>query len=154
MKNCTGEKISGIRQLKKSEFGTGKKDKFGQPIVNWDCLSIHADKNGFDTRNIEDNGKHTVKFILSYGSIIIRYGSEKGYYSAPKGTSYDKLSLPYVKESLEYNEYKVIANNVSIICIVDKGIVAPGFDSEGGAVQYMHPISIKESVKKGMLERI
>ena len=154
MKNYKGETISGIRQLKKPEYGAGKTNRYGQPVVNWNYLSKHADDDGFDTRNIESNGKHTVEFIIPCGSVIIRYGSEIGHFSAPKGSPYDKLSLPYIPESMEYNEYKVIADNVRIICVVDKGIAAPGFDSEGGAVQYLHPITIRESVKKGMLERI
>ena len=154
MKNYKGETISGIRQLKKPEYGTGKNNRFGQPAVNWSYLSKYADDDGFDTRNREADGKHTVEFILPYGSVIIRYGNEIGRFSAPKGTAYDQLSLPYVPESIEYNEYKVIADNVRIKCLVDKGIVAPGFDSEGGAIQYLHPFTIKESVKKGMLERI
>lgn len=154
MKNYKGETISGIRQLQKPEYGTGKQNRFGQPVVNWKYLSKHADEDGFDIRNIESNGKYMIKFILPYGSIIIRYGSEIGHFSAPKGTAYEELSLPYIPESLEYNEYKVVADNVRIICIVDKGRVAPGFGSQGGAVQYLHPITIRESVKKGMLERM
>lgn len=154
MKNYKGETISGIRKLKKPEYGTGKKNRFGQPVINWNYLSEHADDDGFDIRNIENNGKHTIEFILPFGSVIIRYGSEIGRFSAPKGTAYEELSLPYIPESLEYNEYKVIADNVRIICVVDKGIVAPGFGGQGGAVQYLHPITIRESVKKGMLERI
>ncbi len=154
MKNYKGETISGIRQLKKPEYGTGKTNRYGQPVVNWNCLSKYADDDGFDTRNIESNGKHTVEYILPYGSIIIRYGSEIGHFSAPKGTAYENLALPYIPESVEYNEYKVTAHDVRIQCIVEKGIVAPGFDSNGGAVQYLHPITIRESVRKGMLERI
>ena len=154
MKNYNGESISGIRQLKKPEYGTGKTNRYGQPVVNWNCLSKYADDDGFDTRNIESNGKHTVEYILPYGSIIIRYGSEIGHFSAPKGTAYENLALPYIPESVEYNEYKVTAHDVRIQCIVEKGIVAPGFDSNGGAVQYLHPITIRESVRKGMLERI
>ena len=154
MKNDKGEIISGIRQLKIPEYGTGKNNRFGQPIVNWNYLSKYADDDGFDIRNIESNGKHTIEYILPYGSRIIRYGSEIGHFSSPKGTAYEELSLPYIPESMEYNEYKVIADNVRIVCVVDKGIVAPGFDSLGGAVQYLHPITIREAVKKGMLERI
>ena len=41
-----------------------------------------------------------------------------------------------------------------MVCLVDKGIVAPGFDSPGGAVQYFHPITIRESIKRGLLERL
>ncbi len=154
MKNYKGETISGIRQLKKPEYGAGKTNRYGQPVVNWNYLSKYADDDGFDTRNIESNGKHTVEYILPYGSIIIRYGSEIGHFSAPKGTAYENLALPYIPESVEYNEYKVTAHDVRIQCIVEKGIVAPGFDSNGGAVQYLHPITIRESVRKGMLERI
>lgn len=154
MKNYKGETISGIRQLKKPEYGAGKTNRYGQPVVNWNYLSKYADDDGFDTRNIESNGKHTVEYSLPYGSIIIRYGSEIGHFSAPKGTAYENLALPYIPESVEYNEYKVTAHDVRIQCIVEKGIVAPGFDSNGGAVQYLHPITIRESVRKGMLERI
>ena len=53
-----------------------------------------------------------------------------------------------------YNEYRVIANNIEVVCMVDMGIVAPGFDSPGGAVQYFHPITIRESIKRGFLKRL
>ena len=43
MKNYNGETISGIPQLKKAEYGTGKTDRFGRPVVNWNYLSAHAD---------------------------------------------------------------------------------------------------------------
>ena len=60
------------------------------------------------------------------------------------------LALPYMKDTVEYNEYKVIANGVKIICIVEKGKIAPGFDSDGGAVQFMHSVSIRESMKRSL----
>ena len=48
----------------------------------------------------------------------------------------------------------MIANNIEVVCMVDMGIVAPGFDSPGGAVQYFHPITIRESIKRGFLKRL
>ena len=154
MKNYKGETISGIRQLKRPEYGTGEKYKNGNPIVDWSHLSKYADKNGFDTRHREKNGKYRIRIRLPYGSVVIRYGSEAGQFTAPSGTEYEKLSLPYIKETIEYNEYQVISDNVTIICIVDKGKVAPGFDSPGGAIQYYHPITIRESIRRGLLKRI
>lgn len=154
MKNYKGEIISGIRQLIKPEYGTGENDRYGQPKVNWGYLSKYADDDGFDTRNVESNGQYRMEVVLPYGTIIIRYGNEMGHYTAPKGAKYEELALPYIRESVEYNEYKVISDNVHIICIVDKGKVAPGFSSYGGAIQYLHPITIRESIKKGILERI
>lgn len=154
MKNYKGEIISGKKQLINPKYGTGKIDRHGQPIVDWSYLSIHADKDGFDTRNIESNGKYKINITLPYGSIIIRYGNEAGNFTAPQGTEYEKLALPYVKDTVEYNEYRVISANLPITCIVEKGKVAPGFDSAGGAIQYLHPITIRESVKKGLLERL
>ena len=44
MKNYNGESISGIRQLKKPEYGTGKNNRFGQPVVNWNYLSKYYNK--------------------------------------------------------------------------------------------------------------
>ncbi len=88
------------------------------------------------------------------GSILIRYGSEIGHYTAPKGTDYDKLALPYKQETIEYNEYQVTHSEGINVCEVYKGRVAPAFDSEGGAIQYYHPITIRESVRKGILKRI
>lgn len=154
MRNYRGEIISGIKQLIKPEYGTGDIDKYGQPVVNWSYLSKYADEEGFDIRNIEKNGKYKIKVKLPYGSILIRYGSELGRFTAPKGTEYEKLALPFVKETVEYNEYKVMSTKVMVVCIVQKGKVAPGFNSDGGAIQYYHPINIYNSVKKGLLERL
>lgn len=154
MKNYKGEPITGPRRLKKPEYDTGKTDALGDPIPDWSYLSEKADEHGFDKTNVESNGKYIIEIELPPGTIIIRYGRESGSYSAPQGSDYDKLAMPYIKETVPYNEYKVIANSVVVTCVVEKGKVAPGFDSEGGAIQYYHSISIFESVRKGMLERL
>lgn len=123
----------------------------GQQEVDWvkfkeACVDCH----GFDKRNLEANGEHIIRVILPCGSILIRYGSEIGHYTAPKGTDYDKLALPYKQETIEYNEYQVTHSEGINVCEVYKGRVVPAFDSEGGAIQYYHPITIRESVRKGI----
>lgn len=148
------EKISGIKKLLKPEYGNGVIYPNGEPAVNWKLLSHYADKDGFDIRNVEKNGKYKNEIELPYGTIIIRYGNETGRFSAPKGTKYEDLALPYIKDTVEYNEYKVVAEVIKVRCIVNSGKVAPGFGSEGGAVQYLHPITIRQSVESKLLERI
>ena len=154
MKNDNGDLISGIRQLRKPEYGLGTTDRYGQPVVNWAYLSEYADEEAFDTRAKQQNGSYKIRVRLPYGVLLIRYGNETGHFTAPYGTKYDRLALPYKKESIEYNEYRVIANNIEVVCMVDMGIVAPGFDSPGGAVQYFHPITIRESIKRGFLKML
>jgi len=50
------------------------------------------------------------------------------------GTPYSELSLPYIEDSVPYHEY-IVVGRCEVECLVDKGTVAPGFGSEGGAVQ-------------------
>lgn len=154
IKNDKGQIIDGKKKLLRQEYGLGKFYPNGEPMVNWNLLSEFADHNGFDKRNVEINGKYKIEVELPYGTIIIRYGNSSGNFSAPKGTKYEDLALPYVKETVEYNEYRVIAEKIKVMCVVEKGKVAPGFGSNGGAIQYMHPISIKESIMKKLLERV
>lgn len=153
MKNDDGKLIDGKKKLLKEEFGTGDYYPNGEPIVNWKLL-LHADNDGFDTLNIEETGNYKMEVELPYGTIIIRYGNETGRFSAPKGSKYEELALPYVKETVEYNEYKIIADGVKVVCIVEKGKVAPGFESNGGAIQYMHPMSMIELMRNNILERV
>lgn len=154
MKNFRGEILTGPRQLKRPEYGTGKVDSLGDPIPDWSLLSKEADEDGFDKTNREKNGKYIIEIELPQGTIIIRYGKESGKFTAPQGTDYEKLAMPYKKETVPYYEYKVIAKNLHVRCVVQKGRVAPGFDSGGGAIQYCHNMSIYESVKNGVLERL
>ena len=153
-RNCYGDIISGIKKLAKPEYGNGKTDKHGQPMVEWGKFLQYADKNGFDKRNVERNGKYKIRIRLPRGTEIIRYAGEMGYYSAPAETQYEELALPYIKETVEYHKYRVNAKYLVLTCVVDKGKVAPGFGSPGGAVQYLHPISIWESVNRHFLVRI
>lgn len=154
--NYKGEALGDTKkQLSKPEYGTGEIDKFGDPVVKWKEYIIgKADKYGFDKKHKEFLWFHTIRIPLPRNTIIIRYGSERGNYTAPKGTAYDNLALPYKQETVEYNEYRVIADGVIVKCRVRRGLVAPSLDSKGGAIQYHHDKIIADLVLEGVLERI
>lgn len=155
-KNDTGEIITGYLRLRNPAYGTGRKTPDGDPEVDWSgCKTSYSDDNGFDLRNIEKNGKHYIEINLPKGTQLIRYGRETGKYTAPKGTRYEELSLPYIKSSVEFHEYRVIVDSITVYCTVNKGIVAPMFDCNGGGVQYFHlDGSIRKMVQKNILERV
>ena len=152
-RNNKGEVISGIRKLAKDEYGLGYADN-GERMVNWNLLSKYADDNGFDIRNMESNSTYIIDIQLPKETLLIRYGNEMGRFTAPKGTKYANLALPYICDTVEYNEYRVIADGLHVTCIVKKGKVAPGFGSLGGAIQYLHPYTIKKKKKMHILERV
>lgn len=156
--NSSGQIISGIRKLSNTAYGTGAIDEYGDPVIDWNtwsALSRFSDENGFDIRNVEANGKYIIEIQLPKSTLLIRYGPESGSFTAPKGTLYEELSLPYIEETVEYNEYRVIAESISVLCVVDKGKVAPMFNSIGGGVQYYHKNgSIKKMIKSKILERV
>lgn len=155
LKNDVGEPISGIRKLKRDVYGTGDTSG-GEAIIDWERWKTpYADEHGFDIRNAEENGNYWVELVLPQETRIIRYGPESGRYTAPEGTDYDTLSLPYDRNTVEFHTYQVIAQSITVYCKVQKGIVAPMFDSQGGAVQYYHPnANMRELIKAGILERV
>ena len=151
-RNSAGEVITERFKLKNSSYVKGFDDS-GEPIIDWDSFkSEFADKHGFDMRNQEENGDYYIETILPKGTMLIRYGNESGRFTAPKGTRYDELALPYIEETVEYHEYRVTKDQT---CLVWKGKVAPNFDSEGGGVQFFHfHTAIRFLVKEKVLERI
>lgn len=156
--NYKKEKIDAIPVLRKPSYGTGKTDKSGRPEVNWKLL-IDADEQGFDIKYKEENGKHRMTIVLPKHTKLIRYGSEAGLYTAPKGTRYEEVSLPYTKESVFYHEYEVIAESITVTgimkgCIVERGRVAPGFDYPGGGIQYLHPYNMIRSINLKLIREI
>lgn len=154
-KNYKGEELGDKRRvLSNPAYGNGKVDKNGDPEVVWKRYITVKHDHGFDRSNKEANGKYLIEIELPKGTEILRYGTEAGNYTAPKGTPYEKLALPYLKETLEYNEYRVITDGLKVKCQVKKGVVAPSLDSSGGAVQYWHYEPIYLLVRKKALKRI
>ena len=151
--NYLGEKIEGIPILRKPEYGTGENWPDGSPKVNWSKI-INGDEWGFDINHKEPNGDHRMNVVLPKNTRLIRYGKENGKFTAPEGTTYEEISLPYVKESVYYHEYEVIADSITVQVKVLRGRVAPGFDYSGGGVQYMHPYTMIESINRGLIKEI
>lgn len=153
--NFYGHVITKPFQLASPSFGTGKTNQYGIPIVDWEgCRTEFADENGFDIRNVEENGQYTIPYILPRNTVIVRFGSEWGKYTAPQNTAFEEVALPYTMESVEYHEYRVIADGMPVKCVVQKGMVAPMFHQPGGGVQYLHQHSIRALIRDAQLERI
>ena len=82
----------------------------GIPHINWGEEDDICDKDGFDKRyRPYQNGKlYTIDdYVIPRGTIICRYGSPIGRFTTLKGVKYEDLALPYIKETIEYHEYKV-----------------------------------------------
>lgn len=151
--NCFGVDITGkLRVLQNPAFQKGKLvDKAGVPIPAWTEPNEVVDGQGFDKTNIEENGSYKITVELPKGTKLCRYGAPGGRLTAPLGTPYELVGLPWVKETVEYHEYTVVADGVDVKCIVTKGIVREMFDSPGGAIQYLHPVSIEQEIISGRL---
>ncbi len=143
--NCYGKRIKQLDIVADSAFLNNE----GQ--INWDLI-VDADEQGFDLNALMENGEHVIRdYILPKGTRIIRYGGSQGNFTAPYGTPYEKLSLPYLKESRVYHEY-IVNKTCKVVCVVTKGYVAKGFYSEGGAIQFHHEKKISELLREKVLK--
>ncbi|MBR1497799.1 MAG: TNT domain-containing protein [Oscillospiraceae bacterium] len=149
-RNDAGEALGSMPvRLKSPDYGTGEYRSGIFPEVKWEeYRQEYADSDGFDLRNMEENGNYCMEVELPKGTVLIRYGSEMGRFTAPKHTPYDALGLPYVRETVEYHEYEVVADSIKVFCRVKRGRVAPMFDSDGGGIQYLHPQTILELTRR------
>lgn len=152
-RNCFGNILLNVEpELIRDEFG--HVDENGNIVPNWLEESELVDSEGFDKTNIEENGDYKQVVILPKGTKLCRYGVATGKTTALLGTPYEMLGLPYKKETLEYHEYEVIADGVSVVCKVTKGKVAAMFGSSGGAMQFVHPRRIVEEIETGRLKEV
>ncbi len=151
-KNYLGKEITGRKQFIRPDFGYY--DASGKEIVNWKPADETVDSDGFDKNHTEANGAYKQDVVLPYGKLICRYGNNRGRLTTDIDSKYEDLALPYVKETVEYHSYKVIADGLIVQCTVLRGIVAPMFNSGGGAVQYKHYQSIAKEIECGKLEEV
>ncbi|MCR4989884.1 MAG: TNT domain-containing protein [Lachnospiraceae bacterium] len=151
-KNYLGQEISGRKEFLSEDYGYYDKD--GNEHVYWKPEDDDVDSDGFDKHNQEENGSYIQDIVLPYGKLICRYGNIRGRITTDLESKYENLSLPYIKESVEYHVYRVVADGLKVKCTVSKGKVAPMFDSNGGAVQYKHYQSIANEVNQGKLEEV
>lgn len=151
--NRFGEEITAVPSLRNEKWLIGFDSK-GWPIADWPNNIVHGDGDGFDLDHRID-----VDYELPVGTRIQRYSREGGIFSAPIGTRYECLAMPYTIDSIMYNEYEVIKpftvkRRACFGYQVMKGIVAEGFDVIGGGVQYKHYEAISTAVRKGYLRKL
>jgi len=148
--NYKGIAVTGKKQLRDQRYGLGYMDRYGEPAADW--KQVKNEKDGFNLLfKIED-------ITLDSGTLLIRYGEEEyGHYTAPIYTPFEKLSMPWDPETIEYHVYEVMSpTKVSILKYweVKKGIAAPGFDMPGGGIQYRHEKFIIELLKEAVLTEV
>lgn len=151
--NFLGDDISNVRiQLLDDKYGYV--DDNNIPHIDWGEETKKCDRNGFDKefRPVDGSDEYVIKdYTIPKGNMICRYGFTGGLFTTIKGTDYDALGLPYVKETIEYHEYKV-TEDLSVECRVVKGIAAPKFSSNGGGVQFMHKQPVRLECEDGYLQ--
>ncbi len=142
---------------KKPEYISLKYTKIvdGKRVPDWpEDDGVTIDGYGFDRNNTESNGDYKEEIELPKGTKICRYGGPTGYTTTLQNTSYDKLGLPYVKETIEYHEYEVVADGLVVKCVVIKGKTAKAFGSAGGAIQFVHLRTIRDELNIGSLKEL
>ncbi len=152
MVNYLGKDLTNVMiRLINSDYG--EVDKENVPHIKWGEETDKCDSDGFDKkyRPIDGSDEYVVDYLLPKGTIICRYGTNNGRFTTIKGTSYELLSLPYIKDTIEYHEY-IVSKDVNVKCYVKKGISAPMFNSPGGAIQFKHKQIIKLECEDGYLQ--
>jgi len=100
--------------------------------------------NGKKLDNPSNNGaiKGTEQTItLEKDQVITRYGSERGKYTSPEGTSFTERSLSpeYNVKEIQLNSYKV----VKPIPNVESSTIKPYYFQKGMGTQYKLPYNIE-----------
>ena len=87
------------------------------------------------------------KIMLNIGDKIQRVGALTGYFSAPAGTPWQTLSLPYDKIGQAITQLRVV-KPFEVLA----GRAVPWFQSIGGGMQYLTNQSIQRLIDSGFLE--
>lgn len=135
-------------------------DEFIESIAKKYGMTYTKGKKGED-RFYSDDGKPIYppnngaigkeeKTLLPKGTVISRYGSNRGKYTSPDGTSLGERSLD--KKTRYDNELHRFKLTEEFECI--EGVVAPWFDQVGRGIQYKFSKSIEQLIKEGVLIEI
>lgn len=135
-------------------------DEFIESIAKKYGMTYTKGKKGED-RFYSDDGKPIYppnngaigkeeKTTLPKGTVVSRYGSNRGKYTSPDGTSLGERSLD--KKTRYDNELHRFKLTEEIECI--EGVVAPWFDQVGKGIQYKFSESIEQLIKEGVLIEI
>lgn len=83
------------------------------------------------------------------GTILDRFGGEKGSFLGVYNTPYEMRSLAPYSQNADYYVYRVIKP-----LPVESGTIAPWFGMKGGCVQYKASSSIENLITSGYIERV
>ena len=164
----TASRLSGI----KLQLHAGKKsneelmaenlvpptDEFIESIAKKYGMTYTKGKKGED-RFYSDDGKPIYppnngaigkeeKTLLPKGTVISRYGPNRGVFVSPAKTSLEERALP--KNTREKNEIHTFVLKNDVTCY--KSIVAPWFAQKGGGVQLRFTNSLQELLDRGDLD--
>lgn len=110
--------------------GAGYKNALENGMNPWNGkIDRYPVNNGFD-------GKPSLT-ILESETIIDRYGSKHGKFTAPEGTPFNQRSLHPTDINKTFNTYKVIKPIPAL-----KGNAVPWFNQKGGGIQYKFSNSV------------
>lgn len=90
-----------------------------------------------------------VKQTLQPGTIVDRYGLDRGSFVAPAGTPFEARALAPASAGAPYNVFRVVKP-----IEVDAGVAAPWFDQPGLGTQYELPARVSDLLKSGHIERV
>ncbi|MBR1433101.1 TNT domain-containing protein [Ruminococcus sp.] len=138
--------------------------------VNEDVLDYDNEQNS-KSNTYAETGSHTGAirwgeyavegseyFItLEPGTVLSRWGSEDGVFLSDKGTEYDNLQLPTVKEKKPYSEYEVLKAfpvEVSKIAKQPWNGEEKDTDTETTTEQFRTPVPIRDLVEQGYLKSL
>ena len=89
------------------------------------------------------------KRILQIGTMVDRYGDNRGTYVSPQGVSFEQRSLPPDNQESPYNIYEVI-KELEVL----SGDVSAWFGYPGGGLQYKLNKSIRELLREGYIRKV
>lgn len=151
--NRDGKEISGVSVEYLSEE-CYEISETGEKEPKWPEPNDDVDEIGADKRYKFPNGEYKEDLELKKGTVISRYGNNRGRLTASVETTYEERGLPYAPDTIEYHEYEVIADGVVVSCIVTKSKIFPAFSTTIGGFQYEHKQSIAKEIAEGKLKEI
>jgi hypothetical protein len=133
-------RMSGSPNLTSAPPSTGSMDTIG-PGYRLQTQTYYPPNRGF----LGDPTRQT----LVPGSVVDRYGGDRGVFVAPDGTPFGARALPLSVAGQPYNRYRVVKP-----IEVDGGITAPWFQQPGLGTQYELPSKVRDLLRSGHLERM
>ena len=143
-KKSAMQEVNGVRVLKKPARPPTDHVKYPndmKPYQNADGTWKYPDNQGFLGASKDE--------VLPKGTVLDRFGGEKGDFLSPAGTPYEGRALPPTSKNAPYNAYEVMRP-----LPVQSGPIAPAFGQPGGGTQFLAPRSVGDLVDSGYLRRL